>query len=182
MRDMKEKIINAALLVFDRYGFYRAGIRDIAAEAGCSLPTLYYYCKNKEDLYQTVVCEAYEALCAQIDDQIPEGLDLLDTYYFTVLQLKLLTPEERRVFRLAYKLRAGFDDFDAAASRVRAYEETRHAAAERRIREEIASPVFARLLLHVTNYLMEQAILFGMDLSEQDIRAELELLFAAREG
>jgi hypothetical protein len=42
--------------------------------------------------------------------------------------------------------------------------------------------VFARLLLHVTNYLMEQAILFGMDLSEQEIRAELELLFRAQES
>lgn len=175
---MKERIKNAALVIFDRYGFHRAGIRDIAREAGCSLPSLYYYYKNKEALYETVVCEAYEQLCQQIDDQIPEGMSLQDTYYFSIMQQKLLTDDERRVFRLAYKLRMGFDDFEEAAARLRTFEAERKQAQESRIRQEIVNPSFARLLLHTTGYLLEQSILFDMELSDTEIRDELALLFS----
>lgn len=174
---MRETIKNAALLIFDRNGYYRTGIRDIAEEAGCSLPTLYYYYKNKEALFETVVCEAYESLCSQIDDQIPEGMSLQDTYYFTVMQQRMLTEEEKRVFRLAFKLRMGLDGSEDAAKRMRGWEETRRQSQERRIREEIDDPVFARLLLRVTSSMLEQAILYNTELSDEDIRKEFEFLF-----
>ena len=177
---MKEKIRTAALHMFDRHGFYRTGIRDIAGEAGCALPTLYYYYPNKTLLYETIVCEAYETLCGQMADQLPEGLGLLDTYYYTVMQQGLLSQEDKLVLRLAFRLRMGLDGGAEARARVLRWEEARAGAQERRIRAEIDDPAFARLLLRVTDHMLQRIILYGEEPVPEEIRCELTLLFSVR--
>ncbi|WP_299976593.1 TetR/AcrR family transcriptional regulator [Desulfobacula sp.] len=49
------KILNSAGAVFAEYGFYKATISQIAAQAGVADGTLYLYFKNKDDiLYQFI--------------------------------------------------------------------------------------------------------------------------------
>ncbi len=49
------KILNSAGAVFAQFGFYKATISQIAAQAGVADGTLYLYFKNKEDiLYQFI--------------------------------------------------------------------------------------------------------------------------------
>jgi len=50
MNNKKELIINAAIKLFAKKGFYTATIADIAKEAGVADGTIYIYFKNKDDL------------------------------------------------------------------------------------------------------------------------------------
>ncbi|MCL2004401.1 MAG: TetR/AcrR family transcriptional regulator [Oscillospiraceae bacterium] len=176
---MKEKIKTAALSVFDEKGFHQASIRDIAARAECSLPTLYYHYGSKELLYEEVVCGSYRQISEQISDQIPEGLPLRDVWFFSVMQRRLLEDDDRRVFRLAHKAMLGLDNAGAASEKLMAYEAERRAADKKRVMEEVADPAFARLLLRVSEQMLLSALLEDDGLAQEDIRRELDILFDA---
>lgn len=53
------KILEAATKLFALKGYHGTSIRGIAKEAGISIATLYYYAKNKDDLYRQVFEEVY---------------------------------------------------------------------------------------------------------------------------
>jgi len=46
----KEKIIEAAMRVFSKYGFFRASLRLIAKEAGVSKSLIFWYFRSKDEL------------------------------------------------------------------------------------------------------------------------------------
>jgi AcrR family transcriptional regulator len=50
----KQKILNAALKVFAREGFAAASMADIAKQVGIEKASLYYFFKNKEELFAAV--------------------------------------------------------------------------------------------------------------------------------
>ncbi|HXV88703.1 MAG TPA: TetR/AcrR family transcriptional regulator [Nitrososphaeraceae archaeon] len=52
--DVKEKIVNAALMTFSKYGYYRTRMDDIAEAAKVSKGRLYLYFKNKEELFYAI--------------------------------------------------------------------------------------------------------------------------------
>lgn len=54
-RRRREDIVDAALAVFDRDGFERARIDDVAKEAGVAKGTVYLYFGNKEALLEGVI-------------------------------------------------------------------------------------------------------------------------------
>lgn len=176
---MKGVIKTAALEVFDEKGYHKAGIRDIAARAGCSLPTLYYYYGNKAELYTAVVCASYEELVEQISDQIPEGLPLREVWFFNVMQRRMLEADERRIFRLALKAMLGFERAGEASDRLLAFEKERRARERKRVVEESGDLAFARLVLRVTDQMLQSALLEDDDLDTKDIRREIDILFDA---
>ena len=49
--DRRTSIINAALGVFSKYGYKKSPMNEIAEEAGISKSLLFYYFKNKKELY-----------------------------------------------------------------------------------------------------------------------------------
>lgn len=49
--DKRTTIINAALRVFSQYGYKKSPMNEIAAEAGISKSLLFYYFRNKKELY-----------------------------------------------------------------------------------------------------------------------------------
>lgn len=52
--DIKEKIVNAALMTFSKYGYDRTRMDDIAQAAKVSKGGLYLYFKNKEELFYAI--------------------------------------------------------------------------------------------------------------------------------
>ncbi len=54
-----DRILEVATTFFARKGYNGTSIRDIAREADISISTLYYYAKNKSDLYKQVFEEVY---------------------------------------------------------------------------------------------------------------------------
>ena len=55
--NQEQKILNVAKDLFTQRGFANVAIRDICRAAGVTPPTLYYYFKNKEALFDDVVRE-----------------------------------------------------------------------------------------------------------------------------
>lgn len=81
--DKKESILQAAVRAFTQFGFKKASIDEIAADAGVAKGTVYLYCESKEDLfYQAVRLELTEwiaSLAARVEpstkaDELLQGL------------------------------------------------------------------------------------------------------------
>ncbi|UXX78905.1 TetR/AcrR family transcriptional regulator [Reichenbachiella carrageenanivorans] len=51
MADKKEQILDAAKQLFDRQGYAKTSVDDISQAVGMRKSSLYYYFKNKEDLF-----------------------------------------------------------------------------------------------------------------------------------
>ena len=50
-----DQVLETALSIFSRYGFKKTTMEDIAKELGMTQPNLYFYIKNKKDLYERAI-------------------------------------------------------------------------------------------------------------------------------
>ncbi len=57
-KDRATQIFEAAIQVFAYYGFRQATMEQIAGKMGMTKGSLYFYCENKEDLYNKAVSHA----------------------------------------------------------------------------------------------------------------------------
>ncbi|MEL6558278.1 MAG: TetR/AcrR family transcriptional regulator [Bacteroidota bacterium] len=69
------EIINSAADLFDRYGARKTTMEDIAREVGKGKSTLYYYFKNKEEVFESVLRHEFDSLKSQIMEAITEADD-----------------------------------------------------------------------------------------------------------
>ncbi|MEM9332250.1 MAG: TetR/AcrR family transcriptional regulator [Pseudomonadota bacterium] len=78
MLDRQKTILQAATGVFSKYGFKRATMNDIAAEAGVARQTLYNTFNNKEAILKAII-EAYvEDTCVSFKAHLASGHSLED--------------------------------------------------------------------------------------------------------
>lgn len=63
----RERLIEAAGVVFGELGFHGATVREITRQAGVNLAAINYYFRDKEELYWSVLQHAVQ--CALKDDQ-----------------------------------------------------------------------------------------------------------------
>lgn len=66
------EIINSAAYLFDRYGARKTTMEDIAREVGKGKSTLYYYFKNKEEVFESVLRYEFDTLKSQISNVLSE--------------------------------------------------------------------------------------------------------------
>lgn len=74
----KQQIIEAAGIVFERYGFKKTTMDDIAFAAGKGKSSLYYYFKNKEEVFEAVVAFEAKQLVAEINKAIDASHSAVD--------------------------------------------------------------------------------------------------------
>ena len=60
----RDRILDAAMLVFRRQGFRRSSIEQVAEAAGLTRQALYHHFKSKEALFRAVIERLYEAALA----------------------------------------------------------------------------------------------------------------------
>jgi len=70
-----DKIIEAAIKVFAKKGFYNAKVSEIAREANVADGTIYLYFKNKDDIFISLLQSAYDEWQASIAQEM-EGVDV----------------------------------------------------------------------------------------------------------
>jgi AcrR family transcriptional regulator len=63
--ERRQQILEAALAVFSRKGFHTANVSDVAAEAGVSQGTIYWYFKSKEELFEAAILSAFVDIGAE---------------------------------------------------------------------------------------------------------------------
>ena len=69
--ETRSRILEAALSVFQRHGFEKASMREIAGEAGVAVGAAYYYFDSKDAL----VLAFYERAQGEMDTEIEAALD-----------------------------------------------------------------------------------------------------------
>ncbi|MCX7861536.1 MAG: TetR/AcrR family transcriptional regulator [Bacteroidales bacterium] len=67
---VREQIVNAAAVVFGRYGYKKTTMDEIGMAAGKGKTAIYYYFKNKEDVFKAVV----EKEAAQLEQSLLEAI------------------------------------------------------------------------------------------------------------
>ncbi len=68
--DVKEKIVSVAQRIFQRYGFRKTTMDEIAYEARKGKSSLYYYFKSKEAVFQAVVEKEAGLLRSEINQNV----------------------------------------------------------------------------------------------------------------
>src|SRR2546430_12298501 len=114
--DKPQQIIEAAIRVFARTGYYSSRVSDIAREAGIASGTIYLYFKTKEEILVTLFREKMAAFVTYLRREIaqvpePEArLRRLVLLHFTVLEQN---PALAGVLRA--ELRQGHQSFPGAS-------------------------------------------------------------------
>src|SRR5690625_5654669 len=76
----KQKVIDAASLLFFQHGFHGTSVRDIAERAAVNVSLISYYFKSKQGLLEYAVTQYYEEYLEVIDhvvDSNQEAIEIL---------------------------------------------------------------------------------------------------------
>jgi len=71
------QILNAALRVFAHYGYRQATMEQIAGKLGLTKGSLYFYCSNKEDLYNQAVAHALMKWQGRVREAVEAETDIV---------------------------------------------------------------------------------------------------------
>ena len=106
-----EEILDAALVVFSRFGFKKTTVEDIAEQVGMTKGNLYFYFKNKRELYEKAVGRAlvqwrdYVAgAVVDIEDPVERFNVLCDRafgYLFNHREIRALLVHDPNIFTLS---------------------------------------------------------------------------------
>lgn len=96
----QQRIRQAALSVFSRYGYRGGRVEQIAREAGMSKANLLYYYNRKQDIYLSVLGHILELWLAPLATLDPEGDPCEQLWQYTQEKLSLsrTNPEASRLF------------------------------------------------------------------------------------
>lgn len=72
---MREEILNVASLQFAKYGFKKTTLTDIASALGKQKTALYYYFKNKEDIFFEIISIEAQNFVKQLKYVLTEDTD-----------------------------------------------------------------------------------------------------------
>ena len=126
--DRKEEILEAASSVFERYGLAKSTLEDVAKECGIKKTAIYYYFKNKEELFKTMFLKDIESIKEYIMQKVEsESSTLKKIRTYMILRLKSLD-----------KMRKYFDIFQGDNASV-SYRDFAYGEKERSIHFEIES-------------------------------------------
>ncbi|WP_205510674.1 TetR/AcrR family transcriptional regulator [Longitalea arenae] len=67
---IREEILNGARDLFERFGFKKTTMEDIARQVGKSKSALYYYYKTKEEIFEAVILNDIEASQAKVAEAV----------------------------------------------------------------------------------------------------------------
>ncbi|MCR5146522.1 MAG: TetR/AcrR family transcriptional regulator [Clostridia bacterium] len=93
---MKEKqIVEAAKRLFNKYGFKRVTMDEIAKEAGVTKRTVYAYFKSKEELFQVIVNEELVNMKKIVEDVEKQNSDFYEAVHQGIYQLLIYINKKR---------------------------------------------------------------------------------------
>lgn len=78
--EKQQKIFQAALQLFARFGFKKTTVEDVAAEVGMTKSNLYFYVSNKRDLYEQTVSNALREWRDSVALAISEKEDVVEKF------------------------------------------------------------------------------------------------------
>ena len=80
-RDKKlDKILDAALKLFALYGFRKTTVEDVAEKVGMTKSNLYFYVRNKRDLYEKTVSRSLQRWRDSVGQAVAETDDVVEKF------------------------------------------------------------------------------------------------------
>ena len=121
--DKPQQIIDAAIRVFARHGYYKSRVSDIAKEAGMASGTIYLYFKTKDDILVTLFREKMAQWVASVGIAIADAPDAATKIRRLVkLHLRMLEDDPDLAEVVQVELRQGHKFFrGASAHEITAY-------------------------------------------------------------
>ncbi len=89
-KDVAQRILQAAIKVFDKYGLRKTTMRDIAESAGMSKSSLYYYFRDKKKILSSVIRQEAEILIEKLRTAVQQAAspqEKLQAYVVTRMRL-----------------------------------------------------------------------------------------------
>ncbi|NLT50804.1 MAG: TetR/AcrR family transcriptional regulator [Ignavibacteria bacterium] len=87
--DVKKSILDASRIVFQKWGLNKSTMEDIARETGKGKSTLYYYFKNKEEIFETIAKQEFTAILIKVQSVIKlekSAKEKLKLYLITMIK------------------------------------------------------------------------------------------------
>jgi TetR/AcrR family transcriptional regulator len=176
----EEKILDAALAIFARFGLRGARTDQIAEAAGMSKPNLLYYFRTKQDLYAAVLERTLRMWLDPLAEIDPAGdpRDALTGYIAAKLDYSRRFPEQSRLF--ATEILQGATYLEASLrSDLAPLVETKVAILRQWIAEGRLAPIDPVTLVfmiwattqHYADFAAQIAILTGKSLADDDFHA-----------
>lgn len=178
--NIKEKIKEKAVEIFSRNGFHGTSMREIAKESKCSVPMLYYYYNNKNDLFEEVAYNEFILLIDRLNASITLEAPLLDIYIQAMKQRMDLNPYDKGVYKLSMKVWLGFDGSDEVRAKLLKWENERQDRTRRILAKAYPDseilPVFSNIMVRIIENMIEKVILLDEIIPEAEIKKEFELV------
>jgi len=108
-RRLKE-IINAALDVFYNKGYFGATIDEIAQKAGYAKASLYYYFKNKEEIFKKLIFLSMDSMLRDIEKISSEEPDPRKAINEIIEYLIKVNVKQKGFFKVYYHIRPFIDE------------------------------------------------------------------------
>lgn len=178
--ELRERILHAAVHLFCQNGYHGTSMRDIAREAQCSLPMMYYYFTNKRDLYEEIAVREFFRMI----ERNYAGLDLTLTpveFYLQVARMwRALSDMDRSIYKIALRLYFGFEGEADLREKMVQWEQSRvqnnRKLLDQYVCREEDRQVAAEVLTGFLEYTMDKMMLLGEDVPEDTLRRQLEFL------
>lgn len=78
--EKKDLIIESARKIFEKFGYSKASMDDIAKEAGLGKGTIYYYFESKEDIFLELLQQMEEVLSQEIEQLIHSKPNFIEKF------------------------------------------------------------------------------------------------------
>jgi len=98
------RILHNALDHFSRYGYSGASVREITHASEVTKPTLYYYFKNKEELYTKLSHTCFEEIFTSLSQAVKEGTTTFDKIMNYINEYSRLCKERFAVARFVHMM------------------------------------------------------------------------------
>lgn len=182
-QDLKVRIKQAAVDLFDSDGYHGTTIRNIAKAVDCSLPMVYYYFQSKRELFHEIIKKDYFELLKRQAAMVYTD-DLIDFYTGFVYELCFLNGYDRKVYRLGVKVYLSFDGDEELKQVMDEWEKTilpRHCQLVLpKLKDAENGIVLVRTLMHLLENLVESVVVKNRALSREEIKEELQVILSGR--
>ncbi|MEA5040329.1 MAG: TetR/AcrR family transcriptional regulator [Clostridiaceae bacterium] len=178
-KDLKERIKEVAVEHFNSSGYHGTTIRNIANDVNCSLPMIYYYYKNKKELFDEIIKNEFFNLIKRQASLLKIN-NIIDFYTKFIYDLNALSCYEKQVYRLGVKVYLSFDGDEELIGLMDAWEKTilpRHyQLLQPYLKNADNDLAVVRTLMHVLETMIESIVVKNRYLSEMEIREEIAVV------
>jgi len=177
--DLRERIREVAVEHFNSNGYYGTTIRNIANDVNCSLPMIYYYYKNKKELFDDIIKKEFFNILKKQASHIKTD-SIVDFYTKFIYDLNTLSSYDKQVYRLGIKVYLSFDGDEELKSLMDEWEKTiipRHyQILEPYLKNTDNETAVVRTLVHLLETMIENIVVKNRYLPEKEIREEIAIV------